>query len=220
MQSITQGESEVTRKHKFTRMPFEHPGNSMDGHFDYPKLRSRLNQVKDAIIFEINDWAVQGKAAQEQEAGIAANLKRQHEQIVEKYKKHKNFTVDFNMVDDNPFLWQLTYFGRPMTHLDGGIFNIKIHLSPSFPEDQPRVFVESPLFHYRVAKCGILCYFPARTDDMRCHVDAIVAALEEESPYDPRTNVHPEASKLFWGSPDDRKQYNRQLRRSVERSAE
>ncbi|OJJ84534.1 ubiquitin-conjugating enzyme E2 [Aspergillus glaucus CBS 516.65] len=220
MQSIAQGESEVTRKRRFTRMPFEHPGNSMDGHFDYPKLRSRLNQVKDAINVETNDWAVQGKAAQEQEAGIAANLKRQHEQIVEKYKKHKNFIVDFNMVDDNPFLWQLTYFGRPMTHLDGGIFNIKIHLSPSFPEDQPRVFVESPLFHYRVAKCGILCYFPARTDDMRCHVDAIVAALEEESPYDPRTNVHPEASRLFWGSPDDRKQYNRQLRRSVERSAE
>lgn len=201
-------------------MPFENPGNSMDGHFDYPNLRNRINQVKDAIIAETMGWTLRGKAAQEQEAGISENLRRQYEQIVEKYKNHKNFTVDLHIVDSNPFLWQLTYFGRPMTHLDGGIFNIKIYLSPDFPEDQPRVFVESPLFHYRVAKCGILCYFPARTDDMRCHVDAIVAALEEESPYDPRTNVHPEATRMFWGSPDDRKRYNRELRRSVERSAE
>lgn len=192
----------------------------MDGHFDYPNLRSRLNQVKDAIIAETMGWTIRGKAAQEQEAGISANLRRQYEQIVEKYKNHKNFTVDLNIVDGNPFLWQLTYFGRPMTHLDGGIFNIKIYMSPDFPEDQPRVFVELPLFHYRVAKCGVLCYFPARTDDMQCHVDAVVAALEEESPYDPRTNVHPEATRMFWGSPDDRKRYNRELRRSVERSAE
>jgi ubiquitin-conjugating enzyme E2 Z len=53
------------------------------------------------------------------------------------------------------------------------------------------------------------------------HIEAIVAALEEDDPpYDPRTTVNPEASKLFWGSPDDRKKYKRTLRRDVERSVE
>lgn len=56
---------------------------------------------------------------------------------------------------------------------------------------------------------------------MRHHIEAIVEALEEESaPYDPRTTVNPEASKLFWGSTEDRKSYNRALRRSVQKSVE
>jgi len=45
--------------------------------------------------------------------------------------------------------------------------------------------------------------------------------LEEESPpYDPRTLVNPEAAKLFWGSKDDKKIYNRKLRRAVQQSME
>lgn len=221
MQAIDVAEPNVQPKQAFERMPFEGGGNSMDGHFDYPELKRRMIFIKETIANETKNWAIEGLAAKEQEAGIAVNLQRQHEQIVEDLKHKKNFTVDLVIVDGNPFVWELTYFGRPMTHLDGGIFKIRIALSPRFPDEQPRVFVETPLFHHRVSKDGVLCYFPQRSDEMKYHVEAIVEALEEESPpYDPRTTVNPEATKLFWGSPEDKKKYNRALRRSVERSTE
>ena len=101
------------------------------------------------------------------------------------------------------------------------MFKIKVSISPRFPEELPRVIFETPLFHHRVANDGVLCYFPSKPDDMKSHIEAIVEAIEEESPpYDPRTLVNLDASKLFWGSVDDKKLYNRQLRRSVQRSTE
>ncbi|KAI9926459.1 hypothetical protein MW887_004224 [Aspergillus wentii] len=221
MQAIDAAEQEKPGKRKFERMPFESTGNAMDGNFDYAELRRRLTVIRMVIIHETQKWPVEGRKAQEEEAGIAANLYRQHEQIIEDFKRRGSFTVDLGLSDGNPFLWELTYFGRPMTHLDGGIFKMKVYLSPRFPEEQPRVFVETPLFHHRVSKDKVLFYLPLRTDEMRYHIEAILDALEDESPaYDPRTTVNPEATKLLWGSPDEKKQYKRALRRSVERSAE
>ncbi|KAL4741261.1 ubiquitin-conjugating enzyme/RWD-like protein [Aspergillus similis] len=211
----------ITPKRPFHRMPFESHGNTMDGHFDYPELQRRLMYLKGKIMDETEDWQTQGLEAKKNELGIAVNLQRQYEQIVETLRSHKNYSIDLTLVDDNPFLWKLTYFGRPTTPLEGGIIKIRIHLSPRFPEEQPRVFVETRLFHVRVSKEGVLCYFPRKIEEMRQHVEAIVAVLEEqEPPYDPRTTVNIEAAKLFWGSPEDRKKYKRTLRRDVERSVE
>merc|ERR1712098_138617 len=121
----------------------------------------------------------------------------------------------------NPFVWDITYFGKPMTHLDGGVFKIRMAVSPRFPDEQPRVTVMTPLYHHRVSKEGVLCYFPNRHEEMKDHVESIVRALEEESPpYDPRTIVHPEATKLLWGSDADKKKYYRQMRRSAQGSTE
>ena len=40
--------------------------------------------------------------------------------------------------------------------------------------------------------------------------------LEEENPpYDPRMQVNLEASKLYWGSKEDKREYNKKLRRWV-----
>ncbi|GMG30016.1 unnamed protein product [Aspergillus oryzae var. brunneus] len=221
IQTIDAADSVISRKPKFQRMPFESQGNTMDGHFDYPELRRRVVLLREKIIYETNNWLFEGLGVKKQELSIASNLQRQYEQIVEDLKRQKNFAVDLELVDTNPFLWAFTYFGRPMSHLDGGIFRFKIYISPRFPDEQPRVFVETPIFHIRVSREGVLCYSPRRTDEMRYHIEAIVAALEEESPpYDPRTTVHPEATKLFWGSMEDRKKYNRALRQSVEKSAE
>lgn len=221
IQTIDAADSVISQERKFQRMPFESQGNTMDGHFDYPELRRRVVLLREKIIYETNNWLFEGLGVKKQELSIASNLQRQYEQIVEDLKRQKNFAVDLELVDTNPFLWAFTYFGRPMSHLDGGIFRFKIYISPRFPDEQPRVFVETPIFHIRVSREGVLCYSPRRTDEMRYHIEAIVAALEEESPpYDPRTTVHPEATKLFWGSMEDRKKYNRALRQSVEKSAE
>ncbi|WEW58598.1 ubiquitin-conjugating enzyme [Emydomyces testavorans] len=221
MNIIKEQDGKTTVGTRFERMPFEGSGNSMEGRFNYPELKKRLTLIRDVIMKETDSWAAEGLKAKANDTRISVSLQRQYEQIVEDLKAKNNFTIDISLDNSNPFVWQLTYFGRPMTHLDGGIFRIKICLSPHFPEEQPRVLVQTSLFHHRVSKDGTLCYFCRKTEDMKSHVEAIVGALEDESPrYDPRATVNPEASKLFWGSPEQKKQYNRLLRRSAQRSIE
>jgi ubiquitin-conjugating enzyme E2 Z len=61
-----------------------------------------------------------------------------------------------------------------------------------------------------------------KVEDVKSHIEAIFETLEDDEPaYDPRKIVNPEATKMFWGNkPDDKKQYNRRLRRSVQQSME
>ncbi|KAF2109493.1 ubiquitin-conjugating enzyme/RWD-like protein [Lophiotrema nucula] len=214
-----------SKKHKdgdrFEKMPFEGPGNAMEGTFQYSVLKKRLQAIHDKLNEEAQSWAKEGLTAVEKEISIASNLQRQFEQIVESYKKNDAVTLDFELVEKNPFVWQMVLFGRPMTNLDGGVFRIMIYLSTKFPDVLPRVKFETPIFHHRVSPSGVLCYDAIRKDDMRSHIAAIIEAIEEESPaYDPRTLVHPEAAKLFWGPPEDKKLYNRRLRRSVQDSSD
>ncbi|KAH7123916.1 ubiquitin-conjugating enzyme/RWD-like protein [Dendryphion nanum] len=216
---------EEMKKHKdddrFEKMPFEGPGNTMEGTFQYTSLKARIQTIFEKLNEEAHSWAADGQQAVLKEMSIASNLQRQFEQTVEKYKKNDAVTLDLDLVDKNPFVWQLVLFGRPMTNLDGGVFRILLYLSPKFPDVLPRVKFETPIFHHRVSPHGIVCYNPVRKDDMGSHLDAIIEAIEEESPaYDPRTLVNPEAAKLFWGQQDDKKIYNRKLRRSVQDSAE
>ena len=205
----------------FVQMPFEDRSNMMEGKFQYSSLIKRLVQMKDLIDRETSAWAARGTEAVQREAGVATKLQRQYEQLTEHHKKSHVFNLTLALQDNNPFTWTVTYFGKPGTSLDGGVFKILVFLSPSFPDEQPRVRVETPIFHHRVSKEGVLCYFPHKPEDMHDHVRAIVEALEDENPpYDPRTIVRPEATKLMWGSEADKKKYRRQLRRSAEESME
>lgn len=219
--SIAENSLKVKENQPFEKMPFESQGNGMDGIFRYPELERRIKLIRKTLDEETSDWARQGLESKQVESGIAANLQRQFEQTIEAYKKDDSVTLDFELVDNNPFVWQLTYFGRPMTNLDGGLFRIKILFSPRFPEEQPRVKFETPIFHHRISDDGVVCYFPRRIEDAKSHIEAIIDALEEESPpYDPRALVNPAAAKLYWGTTDERKEYNRRLRRAVQRSLE
>lgn len=219
--SIADAEKEIAMNQPFVIMPFEGGGNSMTGKFNYPDLKRRITLVGKILNQETERWAEEGLVQVRKETSFAAGLVRLLERIVETYKKNEMVTLDIDLLDKNPFVWLLTYFGRPMTQLDGGMFRIRISISPRFPEELPRVVFETPIYHHRVSKDGVLCYFPRRPDDIKSHIEAIIEAIEDESPpYDPRTLVHPEASKLFWGSVDDKKLYNRKLRRAVQRSTE
>ena len=219
--AISKAKTEVTDGQQFTRMPFECTGNGMDGKFNYTELERRLRLIRKTLDEETARWAEEGLASKKKESTVAANLQRQHEQVVESYKRDKSVTLDIELVDKNPFVWSITYFGRPMTNLDGGLFKIKLFFSPRFPEEHPRAKFETSLFHQRIAADGTPCYTARRAEDVKSHIEAIIEALEEESPpYDPRTMVNPEAAKLYWGSADDKKMYNRKLRRAVQRSME
>lgn len=218
--AIDKAKGEVTDGQMFTRMPFECPGNGMDGKFGYTELSRRLKFIKKQLDVETADWAEEGLKLVKKDSSIAANLRRQHEQVIEAYKRDQSVTLNIELVDDNPFVWRITYFGRPMTNLDGGLFNIKLSFSPRYPEEQPRAQFETSLFHHRIAKDGTPSYF-SKGEDAKSHIESIISALEEEDPpYDPRRLVNPEAGKLYWGTPEDRKMYNRKLRRAVQSSME
>lgn len=219
--AIESAKKDVTDGQQFVRMPFECTGNGMEGKFNYTELERRLRLIRKTMDAETDRWAEEGLASKKKESGVASNLQRQYEQVVEAYKRDKNVTLDIELVDKNPFVWSITYFGRPMTNLDGGLFRIQLHFSPRFPEEHPRAKFITKLFHHRIASDGTPCYKSRRLEDVKSHIEAIIEALEEESPpYDPRTMVNPEAAKLYWGSEDDKKKYNRQLRRAVQRSVE
>jgi len=192
----------------------------MDGKFGYTELERRLKFIKTQLDAETERWAVEGLQSVQKESGVSANLRRQYEQVVEYYKRNDTVTLTIELVDNNPFVWRLTYFGRPMTNLDGGLLNIRIAFSPRYPEEQPRARFETPLFHLRISKDGTPSYVP-KGEDAKAHIEALITALEEEDPpYDPRRTVNPEASKLYWGTPDEKKMYHRRLRRDVQRTTE
>ncbi|KAB8292107.1 hypothetical protein EYC80_007852 [Monilinia laxa] len=221
MSAIEKAKKEVQDGQAFARMPFEGGGNGMEGKFNYTELEKRLRCIRKTLDSETAHWATEGLLSQKKESGVAANLQRQFEQVSEAYKKDQFVTLDVELEKKNPFVWIITYFGRPMTNLDGGLFRIKLHFSPRFPEEQPRAKFETLLFHHRIGVDGTPCYAPKRPDDVKSHIESIIEALEEVSPpYDPRTLVNLEAAKLFWGSIDDKKIYNRKLRRSVQSSME
>ena len=219
--AISKAKAESPDGQPFVRMPFECTGNGMEGKFNYTELERRLRLIRKTMDAETDRWAGEGLVSKKKESGVASNLQRQYEQVVEAYKRDKNVTLDIELVDKNPFVWSITYFGRPMTNLDGGLFRIKLFFSPRFPEEQPRARFETQLFHHRIASDGTPCYTSRRGEDVKSHIESIIEALEEESPpYDPRTMVNPEAAKLYWGSDEDKKMYNRKLRRAVQRSME
>lgn len=220
--AIEKAKGEVKDNQQFVRMPFEGANNTMEGKFNYTELERRLRNVKAKLDEETEGWAAEGIAAKANSDTVAVNLQRQYEQVVEAFKR-SDIPHNLELDQGNPFVWILTYFGKPMTNLDGGLFRITICFSTRFPDEQPRAKFETRIFHHRIAPDGTPCYFPPpyRREDVRSHIDAIIEALEEEQPpYDPRTLVNPEAFKLFWGSADDRKMYNRRLRRSVQQSME
>lgn len=208
-------------RRQFHRVSFETSGNQMAGTFDFPDLQRRLNILEDKIMEETYAWPNEGLKLAKEEAPIAVNLRGQHEQIVAQLGRRNGSMIDLGMVDDNPFLWRMTYFGCPATLFDGGVLPIKIYISPRHPIEQPRVFVETPIFHVRVSTKKVLIYLPARAEEMWHHIDGIISSLEEEfPPFNPLMAVNAEAAKLCWGSKDDKKQYTRKLRRSIEATVE
>lgn len=204
----------------FTLTAFECESNGMCGTFDYTKLETRLRVVHDAIHAETEQWIVNGAKAVARESPVALAFQNTFKALLQKFK-HSDVPLDLELIDDNPFAWRLVMFGRPMTNLDGGIFKFRLVFSINFPEEQPRVKVETPLYHHRVSSNGELCYFPTKPNEVASHVEAIIAAVDDLEPrYDPRAVVNPEATKLLWGTPDEKKMYNRKLRRSAQESSE
>ncbi|CAK3889607.1 Hypothetical predicted protein [Lecanosticta acicola] len=207
----------------FTRMEFEYPPNSMDGHFDYKGLGTRLQAIFSKLEDEKRIWQKQGAQQVSQGTQLATQLAFQFTQLKYKWNEgqYPGSQLQISLPDEkNPFVWHITVFGEAMSNLDGGIFNLKLHIPPSFPEAQPRVTFETPIHHHRVSSRGTLCYFPEKTDEIGSHVAAIVAAIDDKkAAYDPRAMMNPDIFDMYWNA-ETRKMYNRKLRRSAQESSE
>ncbi|KAJ5404490.1 hypothetical protein N7509_004361 [Penicillium cosmopolitanum] len=172
----------------------------MRGFWDYQDLRKRLNNLENKLVEETLSWPETGLEMVVKDVGIAVSLRGQHSQIVSQIKRITESMVELEMVNDNPFLWRLTYFGRPMTRFDGGVLRIKIYISPRHPVEQPRVFLETPIFHIRVSPKGALIYLPARAEEMSRHIEGIINTLEEEAPpYNPPDDCEPGSDQALLG---------------------
>jgi len=210
---------------KFALSRFEFGGNCMSGKYAYSSLLNRLRCIRDALAKECKSWTELGAQQVKAESQLATQLAFQFNQLEHHYNNtsYSGSRLELSLPDrQNPFAWRLTLFGQSSTNLDSGVFNISLTVPPDFPDTWPRVYVETPVFHHRVsASTGALCYFPAKPDEISSHLRAIVAAIEDLEPkFDPRAVVHPEATKLRWGSEADKKVYFRKLRRSAQDSME
>lgn len=216
--AIEQGlnDKNARSRHSFPLMQFEGRDNIMGGYWDYEDMKKRLGVLELRIMEETQKWPVQGKDMDEKDHPLAASLRAQSQQITRQLSQRTEGMVVLELVDGNPFLWRLIYHGRPMTQFDGGVLKINIFISPNHPAEQPRVILETPLYHVRVSPQNVLIYLPLRADEMSRHVDGIISSLEEyRPPVNPLMTVNPEASALCWGSKEEQRQYSRKLRRSV-----
>lgn len=222
-----EGEKNHSPGDPFPRMEFEYPPNSMEGTYDYPDLLRRLERVKTALEAETDKWTSDGAKQVKQGSQLATQLAFQFKQLQHVWNstsRSHSSRLELSLPDPaNPFRWTLTLFCNPMTNLDGGIFTLSLSIPPTFPASaQPRVRVETPMFHHRVSSStGTLCYFPKKQDEIASHLDAIVEAIDDVDPrYDPRAVLDPEAFSLFWGGAEKRKVYSRRLRQSAQESCE
>src|SRR5579859_5848498 len=123
----------------FEIMPFESHGNEMSGKYDYKSLETRLRTIKTHLANEAESWAVTGRNPAKSPA-IAANLQLQFDQCTNYFGASPNgVTITLEMEKDNPFVWTLVYFGKPMTKWDEGVFTVRMIFPDTFPVEQPRV---------------------------------------------------------------------------------
>lgn len=208
----------------FQRCEFEYGSNAMEGQFTYDNLKSRMQAILGRLNEEAASWEQQGAEQVAKGTQLATQLAFQFKQLQYKWNEchYSGPRLEISLANPkNPFVWQLTMFGEPSTNLDGGIFSMILRIPPDFPTAQPRLTVQTPIFHIRVSSNSTLCYFPKKEEEISSHLEAIVAALRDENAnFDPRANVHPEAFALYFGGEDKRKIYNRKLRRSAQESSE
>lgn len=223
--TVTEGAKNHKAGEPFEMAQFEHGSNTMSGQYDYPALKKRLEAIKLALEDEEKNWVKAGvrqvSDATQQANMLAFQFKQlEHQWNERSYSDSSRLEISLPS-PQNPFLWHLTLFGKPMTNLDGGIWNMHLFIPPKFPEIQPRLRFLTPIFHHRMSKDGVLCYFPKHDHEIASHIDAIVQSVDDVDPiFDPRAVLDPEAFGLYWGGEEKRKVYSRRLRRSAQDSSE
>ncbi len=92
--------------------------------------------------------------------------------------------------DSDPFHWQATIIGPEGTPYHGGIFNLKIELSPDYPFRVPHITFITQIYHCNVNKNGSICldilkdkWSPALTISKA--LLSICSLMDDPNPNDP-----------------------------------
>ncbi|KAI8054594.1 ubiquitin-conjugating enzyme/RWD-like protein [Syncephalis plumigaleata] len=201
----------------FTTMPFEGSGNIMKGHFDYESLEKRLLRIKDLLLNEANTWEEESRNWIRDECSVGDNLRGQLQQIINSQCIEG---MDISLEDDNPYIWYISIFGKPLTPYDDGIFRLKWVFHKDFPQVWPRAVFLTPVYHCHVTEDGVPYYRVKREDDLKEHLQQIAALFTEDPSPNPSTHVNSEAAALYFGTAEERRQYMRSVRRCAARSVE
>ncbi|KND02287.1 hypothetical protein, variant [Spizellomyces punctatus DAOM BR117] len=197
---------------------FEFGNNLMDGHYQYSSIRTRLEAIQKALLAETTQWIRESRQWLTSETTTASNLRSQFDQITA--SREYDGSILLELEEDNPFSWSVTIIGMPMTQFDGGMFRAQIVFHDSFPEVAPRIRFVCEMFHPQVTRDGVPYYRVQRPEDVRQYLDALKKLVSEEPLADPTTHLNPKAAMLYWGTKEQRRDYNRNARRAAQRSAE
>jgi ubiquitin-conjugating enzyme E2 Z len=108
-----------------------------------------------------------------------------------------------------------------MTKWDGGLFTLRFFFSPSFPNEQPRVRIITPIFHANVTQDGIPYYRVQRPDSAQAHIEALINIFEKDMNSDPSCVLNRKCAELYWRRGEEgKKEYGKIIRKVVSRSVE
>lgn len=119
--------------------------------------------------------------------------------------------------DDNIFVWASSLFGPSETPWEGGIFAMRIFFPPDYPVKPPKVRFTCEMFHPNVYNDGVLCLDIIQDQWKPIYTIANILLSIQSMLTDPNcaSPANPEAAQMY---ENDRKEYNRRVRRCAQRS--
>ncbi|RKP12442.1 ubiquitin-conjugating enzyme/RWD-like protein [Piptocephalis cylindrospora] len=215
---VERGRRSVQDGERFRRMPFEMASNIMMGSFAWSNLQTRLNKLSQILLEEPKGWIRESKDWLVRDITSASNLREQYLQVRGGQEGLEGLDVELD--EGNPFVWNVTIFGSPMSHYDGGMFKGKMVFHAEFPDILPRFLFYTPIYNPHVTTDGVPYYMVEKEDSVRDHLQALVSLFSSDPMPDPSTHVNKAAAVLYFGNKEERKQYMRNTRRCAARSME
>ncbi|KAL1515059.1 hypothetical protein AB1Y20_004124 [Prymnesium parvum] len=219
-------------KSDFKRMPFESPSNGITGSFQWSVLRSRLTALHAKLMEEVEEWRAWG-AAQTQlvQEGWDSSVNSCMHHLRQEEERLRGDGVDGTSIGSehtNTSVWVATIFGPAETLWDGGMFQVELVFPPNFPDSPPFVRFVTPIFHPHINEQGVpylrqlitwhCCEPKQRTLHALLH--ALVSLLATSPSPEPVTHLDARAAALYFSSTDGQKEYNREVKKRVQRSVE
>eukprot|EP01026_Neomeris_dumetosa_P027829 TRINITY_DN2258_c0_g2_i1.p2 TRINITY_DN2258_c0_g2~~TRINITY_DN2258_c0_g2_i1.p2 ORF type:complete len:157 (-),score=12.57 TRINITY_DN2258_c0_g2_i1:560-1030(-) len=121
--------------------------------------------------------------------------------------------------EENMYVWTATIFGPDETAWEGGVFQLRLTFSESYPAKPPRVRFTSEMFHPNVYADGTICMDTIQDQWSPCHNVCTLLTSIQSLLTDPNCSspANPEAAQLFQNSIKD---YNRRIRKIAQKSIE
>ncbi|KAJ3127711.1 hypothetical protein HK098_005947 [Nowakowskiella sp. JEL0407] len=220
LERIEEESKKTTHRAPFPMMRFEGGSNGMSGHFDYVSIKARLTRIYNTLFAEVENWKEESKQWIKDDLTICSTLRGQFEQItVSGVLSEKNITVE--LVNDNPFVWEVLFLGPLDTNYEGGMFKAEMVFPKNYPEGSPRIRFLTKVFHPNVTEDGVPYYrLLEREDDVKQHLNALSKLFDSPPNNSPFTHINSKAANLCFGSEADKKLYNRTVRRCAQDSLE